>query len=270
MARQQGAVFALIVAAQPKLLKTPIDILQPMDATTLHCPSCGAAISSDSTQCQYCHSVVQSVACPSCFGLMFQGSKFCPHCGAVAGAVDHGPAIAHPCPRCADSNLQKVVVGTVELEECLHCGGLWVASQVFNKICADREAQEATVAIKLPATSAPEPHTVRYLKCPQCANLMNRFNFAHGSGVVIDKCANHGLWLDRDDLRRVIEFIRAGGLTVAREHEIQELKEQTRQLESDRVRAETGGGSSYYAGSDTATSISIIGGIAGVLTSFSD
>src|SRR5438270_5225233 len=55
-----------------------------MEAQTLNCPNCGAAISSDSPQCQYCESKLATVACPSCFGMMFLGSKHCPHCGAAA------------------------------------------------------------------------------------------------------------------------------------------------------------------------------------------
>ena len=121
----------------------------------------------------------------------------------------------------------------MQLEECAHCAGLWVATEAFNKICADRQVQEAAIAMPLPPPVQLDPH-VRYLKCPQCSSLMNRFNFSNRSGVVMDKCAKHGLWLERDDLRRVIEFIRAGGLTIAREHEIQELKEEVRQLEAER------------------------------------
>ena len=46
---------------------------------------------------------------------------------------------------------------------------------------------------------------------------MNRVNFADCSGVIIDVCHDHGTWFDRDELRRVIEFIRAGGMDLARD-----------------------------------------------------
>ena len=205
-----------------------------MEADTLHCPSCGAVVSSDSTQCQYCQAQLQTVACPSCFGLMFVGSKFCPHCGAAVAAATTGPAAPHSCPRCPGNHLQRVSVGEALLEECLHCGGVWVAIDVFNKICADRQMQESAEHMQLPP-AIPQEHKLMYLQCPQCATLMNRYNFANRSGVVIDKCAEHGIWLDRDDLRRVIEFIRSGGLAVARENEIEELKQQRSALESAQI-----------------------------------
>jgi Zn-finger nucleic acid-binding protein len=212
-----------------------------MEAGTFHCPSCGAAIAGDSTLCAYCGSQLQSVACASCFGMMFVGSKFCPHCGAAAAVVGHGTAADHPCPRCAEQHLSTVSVAGVALEECPGCGGLWVAAGVFNQICADRATQEAAIAVPLPPvpSGSPVEHSARYLKCPVCAELMNRFQFAERSGVVLDKCRDHGIWFDRDELRRVVEFIRAGGLTVARERDIEELKRQRAGLEMDRVTAST-------------------------------
>jgi len=230
-----------------------------MEAGTLHCPSCGAVISSDSTQCEYCSAQLQTVACASCFGLMFVGSKFCPHCGAAVAAVESGPVAPHPCPRCPGNQLQLVTVGGVQLEECLHCGGLWVGTDVFNKICADRQMQESAEHMQLPP-AIPQEHKLMYLKCPQCASLMNRYNFANRSGVVIDKCAPHGIWLDRDDLRRIIEFIRSGGLAAAREVEIEQLHRERAQLEADHEEA----CASLYSNADPYVSGQILSGIASI------
>jgi Zn-finger nucleic acid-binding protein len=59
---------------------------------------------------------------------------------------------------------------------------------------------------------------------------MNRVNFAHCSHVVVDVCAAHGTWFDRDELRRIVEFIRGGGLEEARAREMEQLDERRRQL----------------------------------------
>jgi Zn-finger nucleic acid-binding protein len=55
---------------------------------------------------------------------------------------------------------------------------------------------------------------------------MHRVNFGRCSSVVVDVCKTHGTWFDRDELRRVVEFIRAGGLDKARAKEFADLKEQ--------------------------------------------
>jgi Zn-finger nucleic acid-binding protein len=138
---------------------------------------------------------------------------------------------SHHCPRCK-VELTKIAVGGCPFEECAHCGGLWVDAGTFDHICADREAQTAAVDFKLPPP-VPFDERVIYLKCPACSSLMNRENFAHRSGIIIDICKPHGIWLDRDCLRQVIEFIRAGGMDRARQIETEELVRQRALLEAD-------------------------------------
>jgi len=72
--------------------------------------------------------------------------------------------------------------------------------------------------------------TVRYVPCPLCAKLMNRINFGKRSGVVVDSCAKHGTWFDGDELRRVVEFVRDGGLDRARAIEKEQLEDVRRRL----------------------------------------
>jgi len=56
--------------------------------------------------------------------------------------------------------------------------------------------------------------------------------FAHCSGVVVDVCKAHGTWFDKDELRRIVEFIRAGGLETARADEMQELERKRQELKA--------------------------------------
>jgi Zn-finger nucleic acid-binding protein len=71
----------------------------------------------------------------------------------------------------------------------------------------------------------PADPKVHYLPCPQCGKLMSRMNYAVRSGVIMDVCRTHGIWLDRDEIREIIEFIRSGGLDRARRIEKEELEE---------------------------------------------
>ena len=59
---------------------------------------------------------------------------------------------------------------------------------------------------------------------------MNRMNFAHCSGVIVDVCKPHGTFFDRDELRRIVEFIRSGGLDKARALELANLKAEHERL----------------------------------------
>ena len=59
---------------------------------------------------------------------------------------------------------------------------------------------------------------------------MNRLNFERVSGTVIDVCRGHGTFLDRGELHQIASFIQGGGLTRARQRQIDELKEEEQRL----------------------------------------
>ena len=208
-----------------------------MEAQTLNCPNCGAAINSDSSQCRYCESKLATVACTGCFGMMFIGSKHCPHCGAVAGVPTAAQLSVLKCPRCK-GDMSAITLGATAMRECGKCEGLWVEVAAFERICADREQQSGVLG---PASTVPPRKTadafitVTYRPCPQCGQLMNRMNFARCSGVIVDVCRGHGTWFDRDELRGIVEFIRAGGLEQSRQKEKRELEYERERLRSEQM-----------------------------------
>jgi Zn-finger nucleic acid-binding protein len=116
-----------------------------MEAGTLQCPSCGAAVSSDSPNCLHCGARLAKVACPSCFAMVFEGAKFCPYCGvALAEPVAAGSSkAALLCPRCESPSLSKITLRETPLDECAKCSGIWLDNRTFESICADRERQAA-------------------------------------------------------------------------------------------------------------------------------
>ncbi len=215
-----------------------------MQAETLNCPMCGAAASTDSPQCLYCGARLATVACPSCFGMMFMGSLHCPRCGAKAARAETTDLPQRRCPRCR-IEMAPVVIGASTLRECAQCDGLWVDAASFEQICADREQQSAVLGAATPAPphtdGGSEPDHVRYVPCPECKQLMNRINFARCSGVIVDVCKGHGTWFDRDELRQIVEFIRAGGLEASRAKQKEEIENERQKLRHEQLVAATGG-----------------------------
>lgn len=209
-----------------------------MQAETLNCPNCGAAISSDSPRCLYCESKLATIACPSCFAMMFIGSRHCPHCGAAAAQATAAELSVLKCPRCG-IDMSSITLGTVAMRECEQCLGLWVEVAAFEKICGDREQQSAVLgtASRAPAHSLPstDMEKIRYAPCPQCGQLMNRINFARCSGVIVDVCKGHGTWFDRDELSNIVQFIRGGGLEVSRQKEKREIEYERQQLRAEQA-----------------------------------
>lgn len=212
------------------------DSLRAMIAKTLHCYSCGAAVSSDKPKCGHCGARLATVSCPTCFGMMFQGSKFCPSCGGAA-ATWHGKNSKRLCPACETSMLKGDLHG-IPLHECTKCLGLWLDAATFERICRDAEQQATVLGNGRSMGAANAIGTVRYLRCPQCRDLMHRVNFARCSGVIVDVCRSHGTWFDVNELHRIVHFIREGGMTRSREKERSELAEERRRLNETRLAPE--------------------------------
>jgi len=54
---------------------------------------------------------------------------------------------------------------------------------------------------------------------------MLRRNFGGQSGIIVDVCAVHGVWFDRGELPRVLEFVERGGLELERRRKAEEEHE---------------------------------------------
>ena len=211
-----------------------------MPVQTLNCPNCGAAISSDAAQCQYCESKLATIACASCFGMLFLGNKHCPHCGAAAVTAAPAPLSVLKCPRCS-IDMKSVTIGKAPVRECSRCEGLWLDAEVFQLICADREHQSMILGEAF--TNQPKPSVsheaqIRYIPCPHCHQLMNRINFAKCSDVIVDVCRGHGTWFDKDELRQIVEYIRGGGMERSREKTLHEIEFQREKFRNEQLRSD--------------------------------
>jgi Zn-finger nucleic acid-binding protein len=118
---------------------------------------------------------------------------------------------APTCPRCrpAVAPLRSAEIGPTPLLECGCCNGVWLRAPAFQDLLVDMERQEAVLAVAAPAPRFESE--VHYLLCPECGEMMVRRNLVH-SGLMLDICRFHGIWLDEGELRRVVELVRGGKL----------------------------------------------------------
>src|SRR5262249_50038432 len=198
------------------------------DAGSLHCPNCGAPAAPDDAVCHYCRATLATVSCPACFALMFEGSVYCPACGPRRARAS-GAAVQAPCPACR-AVMHDVRLADTALLECEGCHGMWIDAATFEHICASREAQAAVLHQWPPTDRGAASVEVHYRKCVACRKIMNRLNFGRLSGTIVDVCRGHGTYLDAGELHRIVRFIEGGGLDRARQHQIEELREEERRL----------------------------------------
>lgn len=199
------------------------------EAATLRCPSCGAPVAPEAAACGHCHADLHPVRCPWCFAWTFTEARDCSRCGSHPGKS--GAKIS--CPSCREP-LSARSLGRASLSGCARCEGVWADPTSFRALCEEREAKSAYLGegsmLRGPRPSDPQSSPIVYRPCPVCGELMNRFNFAGCSGVILDACKPHGVWFDPDELRRIAAFIAEGGLDLARSKEKRKLELERRRL----------------------------------------
>ncbi len=184
--------------------------------------------------------------CTNCSGRLEGPMTFCPFCG-VRQEVDlrqiHfrdlGTDAALPCPHCFTplDVIEFDSAPKIHIERCTTCFGTFfnpgelevlLDTQTPSLVWLD-EVQLGQIATE----SVPEEEFV-YRRCPMCAELMSRVNFGGKSSVIIDRCGAHGAWLDGNELRRLIEWWRAGGKLLYQQNEADRVKriQTTRPLSS--------------------------------------
>jgi len=205
---------------------------EPHAPKAMRCSSCGAALREGSLRCEYCTSEVTieekhlSSVCPKCYARLTSDARFCLECG-VAIAPQSLAAIPEGarCPRCA-SVLRGRNVRELSLIECSSCAGLWLEPNALESLC-DQADQQSLVSQFLQNRPAPAQQVaasdVRYLACIRCDDRMVRRNFGQTSGIILDHCRAHGVWLDHSELDKILQFVKGGGLAKGRERELEAL-----------------------------------------------
>ena len=122
-----------------------------------------------------------------------------------------GPKKPLGCPRCSNP-LRAAMAGDALIDECTRCGGLWLEHDVFREIVArerDREMLFEALS-QLGRARAAQADTGGderfYVPCPRCEQIMDRRQFARISKVIVDVCKPHGIWLDHDELPRIVRL----------------------------------------------------------------
>jgi len=118
------------------------------------------------------------------------------------------------CP-CCKINLVNLKTETLVLEYCKKCDGIFITEENFTKL----------IFYKVNPLSSFNPYYLRFIQdhprdnrkklqyypCPICQENMYMVNYKKNSGVLLDICEEHGIWLDGGELQQIIEWYAVGG-----------------------------------------------------------
>ena len=192
------------------------------DVPLRRCTACGAIAQNDEGLCEYCGAGIVaaidrgSLICPECYARNLDEARFCLGCGVAfdpqAPASDM-PELRCPCCECWMAGRE---VGGLEIYECPKCFGLWAPEDRFDSLverattaARDRDTEDISSSPRVDGGN-PMDSSVEYRRCPSCDALMNRRNYKKRSGVIVDRCHEHGTWLDAHELERIAGFVQSG------------------------------------------------------------
>lgn len=192
-----------------------------------NCKNCGAVLTGTLLVCEYCKtrqdvdlSVVHrfTVEKPP-------SERICPRCHVPLQTVDlqlKGKFLIERCSRCLG-----LFFDPGELEALLENAVTHVHAVDLQRLNEVRHVKRR------------DEYPVAYIDCPVCLRLMNRVNFGSRSGVIADRCREHGLWLDGGELRQILEWTKAGGNLLHKENELElarlELEQAKRNVEFAKI-----------------------------------
>lgn len=166
--------------------------------------------------------------CSNCGAPLPPTSNICQHCNTLNDtdlrAIDRRASDSETsqriCPRCSD-NLVTMNIGgqqTLSIDRCPQCLGIFFDRGELETVMDDSVTRVYEIDHqRLHELSENERQvsdfdkSVRYVRCPACQTMMNRHVFGTRSGVIVDRCRAHGVWLDAGELGQLLRWMKAGG-----------------------------------------------------------
>lgn len=199
-----------------------VELEVPHEPRALRCSSCGAPFKNDDRHCGHCKSETTieerflSAICPGCGARMSEDARFCMECGLGIAPQKIAPLKWEAnCPRCEGALRHRSVDDRLDLIECSACAGIWLEPESFRNVVKQAKKRHYTGEGRDRDEAAPEleRHPMRYLPCPVCEERMTPRMFGEKSGIMVDVCRDHGVWLDHRELEAITRWIETHGKT---------------------------------------------------------
>jgi len=191
------------------------------------CSSCSAPLPANTACCRYCgtRNDMDFTAVGRFAASREESSRQCPHC------------------RIRLQTIRLTPDGAFVIERCNNCFGLFFDPQELQAFLEISVAQAYEVNFTEITNinrerAVVQGRRVRYVNCPECGKFMNRVNFGYRSGVVMDQCKQHGVWLDNGELIHLMEWKKAGGQLLDEQNRKARAKEDQRRARAAAAKRE--------------------------------
>lgn len=197
------------------------------------CCNCSAPLPTNTPRCRYCgtRNDMDFVAMKRFAVSREECNRQCPHCQIRLHTV------------------RLTQDGAFVIERCDTCYGLFFDPGEVQAFLQSSVARAHEINYKEISNINQERFKAnrqfRYIKCPECGKVMNRINFGYRSGVVLDQCKDHGVWLDNGELIHLMEWKKAGGQLLDEQVKTRRAEEKQRKARAT-ADSKSGSGAIYF------------------------
>jgi Zn-finger nucleic acid-binding protein len=90
--------------------------------------------------------------------------------------------------------------------QCSECRGIFISFELFEKAIMHYGLKQKKIPNKIETPKEKKRNVDNLYPCPICSQTMKRAVYKISSGIIIDKCEKHGVWLNHGELRELIEW----------------------------------------------------------------
>lgn len=155
------------------------------------------------------------------------------YCGGAL-TTSHSSDEEIDCSSCKTSMIKNTILG-VTIDECPSCLSRWFDRGELKELIS----KKAELAVRNPVLDNHDSEgakrfvmtqtKIEYRACPRCKEPMQRRNYERISGIMIDSCPHHGVFLDGGEFDRLRAFVKTGGVEEAKAVRKEEKEWQRRQ-----------------------------------------
>lgn len=109
------------------------------------------------------------------------------------------------CPRC-QAKLDRIALLIGEACLCSQCEGIWFDDQNLEKFL--KLGEDTLDSSDLYVSLQGQDHGISLdapIDCPYCQKRMRRYEYASNTGIFLDACSSHGVWLDDGELGAILK-----------------------------------------------------------------
>ena len=110
------------------------------------------------------------------------------------------------CPRCA-CDLNPALPHT---QICPQCDGVWVDKGALAELLRQSPEQLRKSPLAPTMVADKDVPLENPIQCPVCSVQLTRYVYCAESGVTVDRCVHHGIWLDDGELAETVDFVQLG------------------------------------------------------------